>query len=224
MSRHLSGFLGGRASGEPTPAGRVEFHPLDADELGGGIHPGQLGLYPKHRTYACGACGSTTNGRVVCEVQRKMDGAQIFWCWCSCDKAEPTILIEMDGTMLTQLPIAREFRSGADWPTNLTSLYDEAAKAYSAGAFTAATMVCRKLIMACACDKGETDGKAFTAYVDHLTTNVLAFPAAKTPIDAIRQIGNEANHEVKIVNQADATRAMKIVTYLLNTIYSLPVA
>lgn len=126
--------------------------------------------------------------------------------------------------MTSQLPIAREFHSGADWPTELSQLYDEAAKAYSAGAYTATTMVCRKLLMACACEKGADDGKTFVTYVDFITNNVLAYPAAKSSIDAIRAIGNEANHHVQFVNQSDATRAMKIVTYMLNTIYSLPLA
>lgn len=208
--------------------GQIDFHPISGGEISKGhfesLQLSQFGVGPKHKTYACGACGGTTNGRVLCEVQRKVDLAHVYWCWCSCDKGEPTVLVEKDGMITAQLPIAREFHAGSDWPTNLSSLYDEAAKAYSAGAYTASTMVCRKLLMACACDKGEADGKPFAAYVDHLTTNVLNYPAAKAAIDAIRLIGNEANHEVKIVNQADATRAMKIVTYMLATIYSLPAA
>lgn len=124
--------------------------------------------------------------------------------------------------METQLPIARDFHSGADWPTELSNLYDEAAKAYAAGAYTAATMVCRKILMACACEKGASDGDTFAKYVDFITNNILTYPAARASIDAIRAIGNEANHHVQFVNQADAKRAMKIVTYMLNTIYSLP--
>lgn len=214
---------------ERPDAGVVDFHPLSELELsarmgGTGFTLAHLSIGPKHKTYACGACGNTTNGRVVCEAKRRADNAQVLWCWCSCDKAEPTIIVEKDGEMLTHLPTAREFRSASDWPTDLASLYDEAAKAYAAGANTAAVMVCRKLLMACACNKGEKDDKTFAAYVDYITTSVLTYPDAKNAIDAIRTIGNEANHEVKIVNPADATRAMKIVTYMLNTIYSLPAA
>lgn len=223
----MNGLFGGQQNQEPEIDSAV-FYPVSGEELTKGRIPGfqmtQLGLGPRHKTYACGACGGTTNGRVLCQVKRKADLADILWCWCSCDKGEPTILIEKDGMATTQLPNAREFHSGSDWPTNLSGLYDEAAKAHAAGAYTATAMVCRKLLMACACDKGEKDGQTFAQYVDHLTTKVLNYPDAKTPIDAIRNIGNEATHEVKIVNQADATRAMKIVTYMLNTIYSLPAA
>ena len=237
LTRHMHGTPAGlsvqaevamaRTNNRPPDA--VDFNPLNDRELNKTEHNtghtlAHFGLAVKHRTYPCGACGKTTNGRVLCEATRRSDSAHISWCWCSCDNAEPTVIVEKEGRVITQLPNARDFSRSPDWPTNLAELYDEAAKSYAAGAYTATTMVCRKLLMAIACDKGETDGKKFTEYVDHITNKVLVFPDAKTPIDAIRTIGNEATHEVKIVNQPDATRAMKIVTYTLNTIYSLPAA
>jgi len=103
-------------------------------------------------------------------------------------------------------------------------LFDEAAKAYAAGAYTATAMLCRKILMACACHEGDKDGKAFTDYVTYITGTVLTFPKAKDAIDKIRGIGNEANHNVKFVSRDDAKKAMQIATYMLTTIYSLPSA
>ena len=76
--------------------------------------------------------------------------------------------------------------------------------------------------MACACDKGAKDGKDFTEYVEYITSTVLTYEAARSAIDKIRGIGNSANHKIQFVNKSDAERAMKIITYLLSTIYSLP--
>jgi hypothetical protein len=59
-------------------------------------------------------------------------------------------------------------------------------------------------------------------YVTYITNTVLTFPKAKDSIDKIRDIGNDANHDVAFVAPDDARRAMQIVTYMLNTIYSLP--
>jgi hypothetical protein len=78
--------------------------------------------------------------------------------------------------------------------------------------------------MACACHEGDVDGKKFTEYVDFITGTVLTFPRAKTAIDSIRSIGNEANHELRFVNDDEAKRAMMIVKYMLDTIYSFPAA
>lgn len=85
-------------------------------------------------------------------------------------------------------------------------------------------MICRKILMVCACHKGAGENKSFASYVDYITTTVLQYPDAVRAINAIRDIGNDANHEVKMVGADDAKRSMKIVTYMLNTIYSFPVA
>ena len=83
-------------------------------------------------------------------------------------------------------------------------------------------MVCRKLLMATACENGDDDGKKFVQYVDYITDKVLTFPKARDAIKKIKDVGNEANHEIAFVAEVDARRSMQIVTYMLNTIYSLP--
>lgn len=204
-------------------ASDVQFFPLTANEL---MKAQQQGIQPRHKTYSCGAseCGKTTNGRVMASMKRESDGATIHWLVCSCPKEEPTIQVERGGAMVTQIPEAREFQAGEKWPPELEQLFEEASKAYAAGAYTAASMVCRKLLMACACHEGDTDGKNFTDYVDYIINTVLTFPKAKDSIDKIRGIGNEANHKIKFVSRDDARRALSIITYMLTTIYSLPSA
>jgi hypothetical protein len=216
----FGGFGHGR-SPEKKPAGEVEFFPITSDETTRILNSG---VKPKHMTYQCGACGQTTNGRVLCDVTRISDGYTVVWCLCSCKKEEPAILVTLDERITVQHPTAREFHSHENWPPDLAKLYDEGAKAYSVGAHTASTMVCRKLLMSCACHEGASDGKPFVEYVTHITEKVLSFPKAKQAIDAIRTIGNEANHDVQFVSADDAKRAMHIVTYMLNTIYALPSA
>jgi hypothetical protein len=111
---------------------------------------------------------------------------------------------------------------GENWPAELEQLYSVASKTFASGAYTACAMVCRKLLMVCACQEGAKDGLKFVEYVKHITDEVLTFPQAKDPIDKIRHIGNDANHTIKFVTREDANRAMSIITYTLNTIYSLP--
>lgn len=202
---------------------KVQFHVLSQDEWHNIAQSGQV-VRPRHVPVDCGACGQTTNARIVATCKRDHDGADISWGICTCDREEPMIVCERAGTTFAQWPEARHFKAGERWPQDLAQLYDEAAKSYSAGAFTAATMAARKLLMATACKEGDTDGKQFAAYVDYIVKEVLTFPKAKDAIDRIRKIGNEANHHLQFVNRDDAKRAMEIVTYMLNTIYSLPTA
>ena len=199
----------------------VSYYPSNQAEW---MSAQQRGAQPKFRDFNCGACGQSTNGRVVATLKRECDGALISWCVCSCPNDEPTTIVERGGVVIHQLPEAREFQVGEKWPPELEQLFDEAAKSYAAGAFTACAMVCRKILMACACHEGDADGKHFTDYVDYITNTVLTFPKAKDSIDKIRGIGNEANHKIRFVSRDDARRAMSIVSYMLSTIYSLPSA
>jgi hypothetical protein len=195
----------------------ITFYPIEGETTGS--------LKPNHITYDCGVCGKSTNGRVLCVGTRGGDSVSTMRvCLCSCGQREPSILIEKDKVMISQLPAACEFHPSDKWPPDLAKLYDEAAKSYAAGAFTASSMVCRKLLMSCACHEKADDGRAFASYVDYITNTVLTFPRAKDAIDAIRSIGNDANHDVAFVSADDAKRAMKIMSYMLNTIYSLPTA
>lgn len=199
--------------------GIVDFHAIDKRECD------PKGIIPKHHKYVCGACATGTNGRVICSMIRPDDGHEILWCVCSCDKQEPTILIrDCEDVVTFQSPTAKEFVPAENWPPELAKLYNEASLSLSAGAYTACALVCRKLLMSTACHEGDNDGKRFVEYVDYITNTVLTFPKARESIDRIRGIGNDANHDVAFVSSDDARRAMQIVTYLLNTLYSLPSA
>jgi hypothetical protein len=194
---------------------RVRFFPLFVDELS------EKGIDPQHKQYVCGACGEKTTGRIVAETCRGAD--QVLWCLCSCPRMEPAILIEKGDEMISQMPAPKEFHAGPGWPPDLAQLFSEAAQCYASGAYTATAMVCRKILMVCACAEGAEDGKPFASYVDKII-EVLSFERARNAIDAIRHIGNDANHALQFVGRDGARRALSIVAYMLNTMYSLPSA
>ena len=210
---------------ESQPGGIV-FHPRSPEEYGlskAQTHLAtQLGFCPKYRDYVCATCGSKTTGRVLCDLIRESDSAIVSWCICSCDERAPTLIIERDGEVIAQYPTSKEFHVGPNWPTDLANLYEEASKTFAASAHTACAMVCRKVLMATACENGDDDGKTFVQYVDYIIDKVLTFPKARDAIKKIKDIGNEANHKIAFVAEPDARRSMQIVTYMLNTIYSLP--
>jgi len=106
--------------------------------------------------------------------------------------------------------------------TDLDSLYQEARKCTSAGAYTAAILACRKILMHTAVDKGADPGKSFLEYVDFLAAKGYITPDGKGWVDAIRRKGNEANHEIKAMNQNDAHELLTLVEMLLKVIYEFP--
>jgi hypothetical protein len=198
---------------------KVQFFPMTNEES---IAVIKKRINPNHIGFLCGACGESTNGRVIACMTRSLDGADVFWCHCSCQREEPTLIVAKGTSTVSQLPLAQAFHASTSWPGDLQRLFDEAAKAFAAGAYTASAMAARKVLMACACEKGAKEGENFLDYVTHITDKVLLYPPAKASIDRIRTIGNEANHKVAFVSRDDAQRALEIVRYMLNTIYALP--
>lgn len=176
--------------------------------------------------YTCGGCGKSVQGRIVASAVYQNPAANhhgiAYWCLYPC--GEPTVLkVETAPHNKTfQSPRALEFTPGAHWPPDLERLFMEASAAFSASAYTACAMVSRKILMAVACKNGDDEGKNFTTYVDFIINNVVTIPNAKNAIDAIRTIGNEANHDVKFVDETEARRSLEIARYVLSAAYSLP--
>lgn len=64
-------------------------------------------------------------------------------------------------------------------PADIESLYNEARSAFAAGAFTAAVLACRKLLMNIAVAQGASTGLTFIAYVEHLSATGYIPPNGK---------------------------------------------
>ncbi len=107
-------------------------------------------------------------------------------------------------------------------PTEVCSLYDEARRCMSVSAYTAAVLVCRKLLMHIAVEKNAPEGKSFLEYVEYLCDNGYVPPDGKGWVDHIRKMGNEANHEIAEVSRTDAEELISFSEMLLRFIYELP--
>jgi hypothetical protein len=73
-----------------------------------------------------------------------------------------------------------------------------------------------------AVEQGAKEGMSFLAYVDHLDKAGFIPPSGRIWVDSIRQLGNTATHEIKLVNKEDAELAVRFTEMLLRFIYELP--
>lgn len=115
-------------------------------------------------------------------------------------------------------PAAAEVQS---LPPDINQLWQESRRSMAAGAPTAATMICRKLLMNVAEKKGAKKNQTFASYVDWLSANGYIPPDGKAWVEKIKDAGNEANHELPNVDQAKATEVMKFTQYLLTFVFEL---
>jgi hypothetical protein len=107
-------------------------------------------------------------------------------------------------------------------PKDIESLYREARNCVAISSYTAAVLTCRKLLMNIGVAEGADPGKKFVSYVEHLATKGYVPPNCRGWVDHIRTKGNEANHEIVLMNKADAEELISFVEMLLKFIYEFP--
>lgn len=107
-------------------------------------------------------------------------------------------------------------------PNDINGIYAEARAAAGAGAFTAAVLACRKLLMNIAVAEGAAPNLRFIEYVDYLANKGFVPPNGRSWVDHIRTKGNEATHEIALMTKDDATELITFSEMLLKFIYEFP--
>lgn len=107
-------------------------------------------------------------------------------------------------------------------PSDIAGLYTEARSAIAANAFTASVLASRKLLMHIAEAKGAPKDSKFIEYVEFLEKNHYVPPGGKQWVDHIRQMGNEANHEIKLMTRETAEELVDFSGMLLKFIFEFP--
>jgi hypothetical protein len=107
-------------------------------------------------------------------------------------------------------------------PPDLHALYGEARRSAAANAPTASVLVCRKILMHIGVQEKAEENTSFMYYVEYLSEKGFVPPNGKSWVDYIRKRGNEANHDIVIMSDADADALISFVEMLLRFIYDFP--
>lgn len=176
----------------------------------------QQGIQSKN--YTCGYCGNQLASNVG--FAAKVDGANLapfIWICHFCGKPS---FFDPSGKQTPKPKIGNEV-SGID-DQSVKELFDEARKAAGSGAPTAAAMACRVILMHVAVAKGAKKGLKFKQYVNFLNTEGYVPKGLEKWADRIREMGNDANHEIEIMNDEQAKSILKFTETLLKIIYEMP--
>lgn len=173
------------------------------------------------KSYKCGHCGQAVAPATGYTRRSNEDGSGsirefIYLChFC----LKPTYFDEQ-GDQVPGALIGDEVSGVTD--SKVSALYKEARLAISFGAYTSAALCMRKILMHIAVANDAKPNQAFTAYVDHLVKVGLVPPTAKAWVDLIRTKGNEATHEIVLVNGGDAKHLLDFISMLLKIMYEFP--
>lgn len=161
-------------------------------------------------TYECGHCGAKVSGAVVACHEN------IKWLLCpSCG----------DGSVRDRnLNIHPGVAFGphiTGLPNEIAEAYEEARRSMSVSAFTGAELICRKILMYVAVEKGAKDGESFAFYLDHLEKKGYITSPMKMWVDLIREHGNIAAHILEKPNQKRAESTLMFTAELLRIVYEM---
>ena len=166
--------------------------------------------------WKCGYCGVEVGGNVG---YKNNEEKNLIYICPSCYK--PTAFI-IDNNKLHQIPSASFGSIIEHLPPEIHTLYEEIKRCVQYTAYTSAVMAMRKLIMHVAVDKGAQPSQSFINYIDYLDSENWIPKSGKEWVDKVRQSGNQANHEIIIVEKKEAMRLLKFVEMLLQIIYEFP--
>ena len=108
-------------------------------------------------------------------------------------------------------------------PNDVSALYSEARKALAGGAPSAAVMVCRKILMHVAVEKGADENKRFVEYVDYLSTKGWVPPVSGGEVlKFIKNQGNDENHRIQTSTSENAEALIKLMERFLGWVYEVP--
>lgn len=165
------------------------------------------------KPFKCGYCGQD-----ICSQLGYVDAgrhdASIYLCHlCGC----PNVFFEQH-----QFPGVSYGSKVASLPPDIEKLYTECRACMSVQAHTASVMASRKLLMHIAVEKGAKPNLRLLDYVNYLDENHYTPRDSKDWVDLIREKGNEANHEIKIMTEQDAKDLVNFLEMLLKFIYEYP--
>lgn len=172
------------------------------------------------RSYKCGYCGDKVSSDKGYKIGRQRDGSgdQVGGIYICPNCLGPTHVT----TNNEQIPGESVGNSVLNVPKELDALYEEARKCMTNNCYTAAVLICRKMLMNIGVTQGASEGLKFIEYVNYLAEQGYIPPNGRHWVDHIRRKGNEANHEITLMEQIDGRDLLIFIEMLLKFIYEFP--
>lgn len=167
----------------------------------------------------CGHCGEGVAGIVAGTVPYRFAGSAGFVKFIQCPLCQDGSVMAGNGVIYPPAPAGSQVRN---LPADVDGAWREARTAHAVAAYTAAEIMCRKILMHVAVDVGVSKtGATFVQYVDELNKAGYITTGLKQAVDRIRNRGNVANHELPASSEEDSQTTIQITEHLLRGVYGL---
>jgi len=165
-----------------------------------------------NKSFICWNCNNGVASNSGYKTHKESSTKKIFICpHCGA----PNIYDINGKTPLSPLP-------GKDiekLPENLNEIYNEIRTCMQNNSFTAAIMLMRKIIMNIAVHEGADKNLKFVQYVDYLCDNGIVHKKSKKKAESVKNLGNDANHEIESRTKEEAQNCLEFIELLLMANY-----
>ena len=164
--------------------------------------------------YKCGHCGNKGNGAVVAIYPKTSPPVK----WVMCPTCSHGSVIDRNGITYPAPKFGDEL---IGLPKDVLGAYEEARNCMSVNAYSACTLLCRKILMHVAVDKGDKEGRFFTDYIDYLKKTGYITKAMDDWVDKIREGGNDSTHKIPPASEGKAKNILLFTIQLLRNVYEM---
>ncbi len=167
---------------------------------------------------ACGHCGNKAVLAILTSTSPIMDGSP-RWSWMRCPTCLAGSVMSPDTGAVW--PAASLVPRVEGLPADVERAFAEASDCFAVGAHVACELVCRKILMHVAVEKGAKEGETFAAYITHLEKAGYVTPPMTPWVELIRSHGNAATHELRPVDKQRAEGTVMFTAELLRLVYEM---
>lgn len=175
----------------------------------------------ENKSWVCGYCSHKVSSDVGYKIGESSSGAgqQLGGIYICPNCKGPTFSFSSSNLVY---PSSAFGSSISHLPKDVESIYEEARRCTSTHCYTAAVLSCRKILMNLAVAQGAKEGLKFIEYVKYLSDSGYIPPNGKHWVDHIRKKGNEATHEIALMDEAEARNILTFTEMLLKFVYEFP--
>jgi len=160
--------------------------------------------------FFCAHCNREVSGACV----SYKDGVR----WLQCPNCGDGSVLTLDGKIYPGVPFGPRIEG---LPDDVLGAYNEARNCMSVNAYTSCELICRKILMHVAVEKGAEEGTSFADYISYLQGKGYVTETMKEWVDLIREHGNRATHEIETPEKGRAESTLMFTAELLRLIYEM---
>ena len=169
-------------------------------------------------TYVCGHCNTKVSGAVVAFYStEKASGHKLRNKWLPCPNCFHASA-KVGTAVFPGSPFGPILQG---LPEKINEAYEESRRCMEVNAYTAAELICRKILMHVAVEKGAKEGETFEKYLSHLEGKGYVTPPMKNWVELIRKHGNKATHKLESPDKDRAESTVMFTAELLRLTYEM---